>query len=60
MNKRQPFPKADMVMLNLSLEKARAGGEIRTEHGRQRNNPHGKTVKLMEHNPHQLVSLRLQ
>lgn len=34
-----------MVMLNTSLEKASASGEIRTEDARQRNNPRGGNSK---------------
>lgn len=47
-----------MVMLYISLEKARESGEIRAEHMRQRHNHGKKEQRIMEDNPSQLVSLQ--
>lgn len=47
-----------MVMLCISLEKARESREIRTEHMRQRHNHGKKEQRIMEDNPSQFVSLQ--
>ena len=46
-----------MIMLNMSVKKARESREIRTEYVRQRHNHRKKRVKHLEDNTHHFMSL---